>query len=180
MRAMDLARAVRFGAVERDQQVTIEPAEYVEAAVDGPELIEGLGEHRMQQPRRGRVEHVADVIVTGDLADAEQAGGVGEPMALLELALMGQEGRALHEEHREGGHAEVAHAIGRVDAAALVRKPVQAAAQRSEQGIERAHAHYESHFERLANPLFAPGERFVPTVAFETHTQWPRPRRTRV
>src|SRR5690242_12121052 len=90
-------------------------------------------------------------------------------MALLELALMGQEGRALHEEHREGGHAEVAHAIGRVDAAALVRKPVQAAAQRSEQGIERAHAHYESHFERLANPRFAPGERFVPTVAFETH-----------
>jgi hypothetical protein len=50
-------------------------------------------------------------------------------MASLELALMRQEGRALHEEHRERRHADVAHRIGRVDATALVREPVQAAAQ---------------------------------------------------
>jgi hypothetical protein len=94
-----------------------------------PDLIDRLGEHRMQQDRRGRVEHVSDVIVAGDLGDTEQAGAIGVPMAFLELALVGQEGRALHEEHRERRHAEVAHGIGRVDAAALVREPVQAASQ---------------------------------------------------
>jgi len=129
MAAMDLARAMILGAVKRDQQVTVEPAEHIEAAVDAPDLIDGFSEHRMQQVRRGRVEHAADVIVAGDLGDAEQAGAVGAPVACLELALVGQEGRALHEEHREGCHADVAHRIGRVAAAALVREPVQAASQ---------------------------------------------------
>ena len=125
--AMDLARALILGAVERDQHAPVEPAEHVQAAVDVADLIDRLREHRMQQHRRDRVEHVSDVIVTGDLGDTEQARAVGVPMACLELPLMGQEGRALHEEHREGRHADVAHGVGRVDAAALVRKPVQAA-----------------------------------------------------
>jgi len=126
---MDLARAVILGAVERDQQVTVEPAEHVEAAVDAPDLLDGFSEDRMQQSRRGRVEHVSDVIVAGDFGDAEQAGAIGAPLTCLELALVSQEGRALHKEHREGRHADIAHGIGRVDAAALVRKPVQAASQ---------------------------------------------------
>jgi hypothetical protein len=50
-------------------------------------------------------------------------------MSCLELSLMGQERRALHEEHREGRHADVGHAIGRVRTSALVRQPVQAASQ---------------------------------------------------
>ena len=52
----------------------------------------------MQQGRRGRVEHVADVIVTRDFRDAEQAGAVGAPVTCLQLALVVQEGRAFHEE----------------------------------------------------------------------------------
>src|SRR3954454_11888077 len=72
MRAMDLARAMIFGAVERDQHVPVEPAEQVETTIDLPDLIERRGEHRVQQSRRGRVEHVTDVIVTGDPGEAEQ------------------------------------------------------------------------------------------------------------
>ena len=72
--------------------------------------------------RCGRIEHVADVVVGGDFGDTEEAGAVGAAVALLKLALMRQKRRALHEEHREGCHADVAHAIGRVHAAALVRE----------------------------------------------------------
>ena len=61
-----------------------------------------------------------------DFADAEQAGAVGAAVPRLKLALMRQKGRTLHEKHREGRHADVAHAIGRVDPAPLVWKPVQA------------------------------------------------------
>jgi hypothetical protein len=126
---MDLPRTVILGAVQRDQHAPIEPAEHVEAAVKSPKLIDGFGENRMQQLRGGRVEHVPDVIVAGDFSDAEKAGTVGAAVAFLELPLMGQERRALHEKHREGRHSDVAHPVGRVDAPALVRKPVQAASQ---------------------------------------------------
>jgi heptaprenylglyceryl phosphate synthase len=88
-----------LGAVEREQHAPAEPAEHVQTATGLPELIDGGGKHRVQQSRRGRVEHVADVIVTGDRGDAEQAVAIGVAMAGLELALMRQEGRALQEEH---------------------------------------------------------------------------------
>src|SRR5271157_5296482 len=127
--AMDLPRGVILRAVERDQHAPAEPAEHVEAAVDSPELIDGFSEYRMQQRRGGRIQHIPNVIVAGDFGDAEQAGAVGAAMPLLELPLMCQERRALHEKHREGRHSDVAHAIGRVHAQALVRKPVQAAPQ---------------------------------------------------
>src|SRR5271163_2934920 len=127
--AMDLPRTVILAAIQRDQHPPIEPAEHVEAAVDLPELLDGFGEHRTQQRRRGRIEHVADVVVGGDFGDTEKAGAVGSAVAFLQLALMRQERRALHEEHREGRHADVADAVGRVHAVALVREPVQAPSQ---------------------------------------------------
>jgi hypothetical protein len=69
------------------------------------------------------------VVVGGDFGDAEQAGAIGAAMPFLELPLMRQERRALHEKHRERRHSDVAHAVGCVHAATLVRKPVQAASQ---------------------------------------------------
>src|SRR4051812_10755145 len=81
-----------LGAVERDQHALAKPAEHVKATIDLTDLIDGGREYRVQQIRRGRVEHVADVIVAGDPGDAEQTGAVGIPMAGLELALMRQEG----------------------------------------------------------------------------------------
>ncbi len=141
-------------AIERDQHAPIEPAEHVEAAVNQPKLIEGFSEHRVQQGRRGWVEHVTDVIVGGNFGDAEQAAAVGAAMTRLEVALMGQKRRALHEKHREGRHSDVTHAIGRVQAKTLVGKPVQAASQESEQRIERSHTHHESQYGVFVNPLF--------------------------
>jgi hypothetical protein len=129
IRAMDLPRAIILGAVERDQHVPAEPTEHVKPAIDLPELLDGFGKYRMQKCWRGRVEHGADVVVGGDFGDAEQAGAVGAAMAFLEVPLMRQKRRALHEKHREGRHADVGHGIGRVRAETLVRKPVQTASQ---------------------------------------------------
>ncbi|HEV7880541.1 hypothetical protein [Bradyrhizobium sp.] len=140
--------------LERDQHASVEAAKHAEA-VDALQLIHGFAEQRMQQHRRDRVEHVANMVVTRDFGDAKQTGAVGAAMAFFELPLMRQERRALHEEHGKGRHSDVAHAVGRVDAAALVREPVQAAAQRPKQGTERTHACQESHSGVLANPFSA-------------------------
>jgi hypothetical protein len=102
--------------------------EYLTGA-DLPELLDGFGEHRTQQRRRSRIAHVADVVVGGDFGDTEKAGAVGAAVPFLELALMRQERRTLHEEQRDGRHADVADAVGRVHAAALVREPLQAPSQ---------------------------------------------------
>jgi len=45
----------------------------------------------MQQRRRGRVKHIANVVVGGDFGDAEQAGAIGAAMPFLELPLMRQQ-----------------------------------------------------------------------------------------
>jgi hypothetical protein len=50
---MDLPRAIILRAVEHDQQVPIEAAERVKAAIDVPKLLDGFGEYRMEQGRRG-------------------------------------------------------------------------------------------------------------------------------
>jgi hypothetical protein len=80
---------------------------------------EGLPHRRLTQQRlhafetglqqRGvrLVEKIADVIVGGNTADAEQGLAVGAAMAFLEAALIGQKRRALHEEHRERRKTEI-------------------------------------------------------------------------
>ena len=45
--------------------------------------------HRTQQRRRGRIEHVADVVVGGDFGDTEKRlAQLERPVAFLQLALM--------------------------------------------------------------------------------------------
>ncbi len=149
---MDLLGIMILGAIERDQHASAKAAEPVQSTVDPPELLDGFGEDRVQQVWGGWVEQIADVIVVGDFVDAEQAGAVGSAVALREVSLMRQKGWALHEEHRERRHADVAHSIGRVDASPLVRQSVQAAAQRFEQGLEQTHDSHESDFWVPANP----------------------------
>ena len=111
-------------AVERDQHAAFEAAEHLQTAVDLAELLDRFGEGGMQQVGGGWVEQVTNVIVTGDFGDAKQAGAVRAAVALLEMSLMRQERRALHEEHRKRRHTDVAYVIGRVDTSALVRKPL--------------------------------------------------------
>src|SRR5215470_18665483 len=76
-------------------------------------------------------------------------------MCVLELLLMIQERWALHEERRERRHPEVDHAIGRIRAATLVRKPFQASSQRVQQGRKDRHPLLESDSLPVANPLCA-------------------------
>ena len=121
VQALDLPRTIILRAVERDQHVPVEAAEHVKAAIDLLKLIDSFGEYRMQQRRGGRVEHVPDVIVGGDFGDAEQAGAVGAAVVFLELPLMGQERRALHEKHREHRHSDVTHATS--DTAGRISQP---------------------------------------------------------
>src|SRR3954453_3344157 len=133
MLTMDLPRAMVLGAVKRDQHVSAKATEHVEATANALKVPDGCGEHRKQQRRGGWIEQVANMIFAGYFGYAEQAGAVGAAMARLEVPLVGKERRALHEEHREGRHADVGHAVDRVHAPALVREPVQATSQRSQQ-----------------------------------------------
>jgi uncharacterized protein YfdQ (DUF2303 family) len=82
---------VILGAVKRDQHVSAEATEHVEATANALELLDGRGEHRKQQRRGCWIEQVANMIVAGDFGDTEQAGAVGAAMALLEVPLVGQE-----------------------------------------------------------------------------------------
>src|ERR1700759_22079 len=167
-------------AVERDQHPSVEAVEHLQSAIDPLKLIDGFSEYRTQQQRRGRIEHVPNMIVAGDFSDAEQTGAVGAAMPLLEPPLMCQERRALHEKHREGRHSDVAHAKGRIHATPLVRKPVQAASQRPKQGIEQTHAPDESHSRVLANPLFWCGQTFHPNCCIRDSPPLPRQRLNRI
>src|SRR3954466_1500889 len=91
-----------------------------------------------------RIEHVADVVVGGNAADAEQGLAVRAAVAGLKLALMIQEGRALGEEHRQGGQADVGHGILAVGSRALVREPLTAAPHDAQQAVEHLHPDLES------------------------------------
>jgi hypothetical protein len=91
----------------------------------------------------------------GDLRHSEQGLAIRAPMTILELLLMIQEGRALHEERRERGHPEVDHSVDRVRAATLVGKPFQASSQRVQEGRQNAHPLLESDTFPPANPFCA-------------------------
>src|SRR4051812_12337798 len=65
-------------------------------------------------------------------------------VAGLKLALMIQEGRALSEEHRQGGQADVGHGILAVGSRALVREPLTAAPHDAQQAVEHLHPDLES------------------------------------
>ena len=106
VRAVNLLGAMILGAVQRDQQVPAEAAHRVEAA----RLLEfghDVGEHRVEVGRRDGIEHGADLIVTWNLIDAEQCLAVRATLTGLQIPLMRQEGRVLHEKGRERGEREV-------------------------------------------------------------------------
>ena len=79
-------------------------------------------------PEINRIEHVATVIAGWNFGDPEQTVGSGAAIPFLELPLLSQERRALHEKHSEGRHSSVGYAVGSVHATTLVWKPVQAIA----------------------------------------------------
>jgi hypothetical protein len=106
-RAMNLARAVVFGAVQHDQYP---PTEALER---GQHLrrLDRLDEQRIEGRGRGAIQHLADVIVAGDGGHGEQGLAVRTALPLRQGALMGQERRTAHEEERERGQADIGHRV---------------------------------------------------------------------
>ncbi|MEA2790654.1 MAG: hypothetical protein QOG73_3060, partial [Acetobacteraceae bacterium] len=90
------------------------------------------------------IEHGAGLIVARDFAYAEQRLAVRTTLAGFQIPLMGQEGRALHEERGEGGEREIGHAVGRVLAAPPVGQRFAVAAQSGEEAIQDRHQELES------------------------------------
>jgi hypothetical protein len=155
MSTMDGLGTEIFGAIQGNQHVASEPAESVQAARHPFQRRNRIGKHRMKSFRLGRIEHVANMIVAGNLGDREQARAVRASMPKLEPPLMRKKRRALHEKHRERRHPDVAHSIGRIDPATLVRKAIQASSQRTEEGFKGPHPLTESDSRRFENPLSA-------------------------
>jgi len=107
-RAMDLARAMVFGAIQRDQGPSAQALERGEH----PRRLDCLDEQPIEGRRRGAIQYLADVIVAGDGGDAEQGLAVRAALSLRQDALMRQERRAAHEEQRERRQADIRHRVG--------------------------------------------------------------------
>jgi hypothetical protein len=91
-----------------------------------------------------RIELRAYLTVTRDFADPEQGLTVRTALTGLQMALMRQKGRALHEEGRERGKGEIRHVIGRVLASPLVGQRPAATAKGIEKAVLKRHRPVES------------------------------------
>jgi len=75
VRAVDFVRTMEFGAIQRDQDESIEAAHGFETAA----LLKfghDIGEHRVKHDRFDGIEFSADLTVAGDLSHAEQCFAV--------------------------------------------------------------------------------------------------------
>ena len=69
------------------------------------------------------------MVVARDAGEPEQGVRVGPRAALGQRALVRQERRRLHEEHRQRRHADVGHRVAPVAAPARIRHPGEALPQ---------------------------------------------------
>ena len=120
-RAAQIPAGEELGAVQRDQKTPVEPAKSRQPTALR-QRSERIGEQGKQMIRADRIEHLADVIVGRDLVHAEQRPAVRPVAAVLQRALMSQEGRALHEKHRERRQPYIGHGIAAVVSRAFVGK----------------------------------------------------------
>ena len=136
--AADLARPEELGAVQGDQRAAVQAAHGREAAArveipgEGVELV-------VEVRRRHAVEQLPDVVVARDARQAEQRVRVRARAALGQRALVRQERRRLHEEHRQRRHADVGHGVAPVAAAAGIRHAREARPQPVEMAPEALH-----------------------------------------
>jgi hypothetical protein len=141
-----------FGAVQRDQRVPTQAAHGVQTA-GLFQFGDDVGEHGVKMRWLDRVEHIADMIVAGALVDTEQRLAVRATLGGLQISLMRQEGRALHEEGGEGGEGEIRHRIGRVLPAPRIGQGLAITAQRGEESIQDGHGKLESRIMAERNRL---------------------------
>jgi hypothetical protein len=78
---------------------------------------------------RDRVEGFADVIITRNSLQMEQALGIALALSLLHGFLVGEKGRTLGEEHRKGRQPNVRHRIFGIVAGAAIGKGAHGLAQ---------------------------------------------------
>jgi len=100
----------------------------------------------MEQGRFGGIELRTYLAVARDLPHPEQCLTVRPALTSLQMALMRQKGRALHEERRERGEGKIGHVVGRVQALPLVGQQPTATAQGIEKAILDWHTRVESQF----------------------------------
>jgi len=149
--AMNLVRHVIFGAVQSDQHMIPKPAKVLQAA-GTLQFGHHLGEHRMEVVGTDRVEQRPDLVVAGDLVQAEQRLASRAPLSLLQTTLMGQKRRALQEEQGERRQADVRHRGAHIASLPEVRQRVAAPAQCPDETIQEFHASEKSLFRRYGNP----------------------------
>src|ERR1700679_2968789 len=104
---MDFTRAKALGSIQRDQRASTQTLEWREYAV----CLDRFEKQRIERGWRGAVEHLADIDVSRYRRHAEQALAIRPPVSLRQPALMGQEGGASHEKHRERREADVGHRV---------------------------------------------------------------------
>ena len=121
-----------LGAVQVQAAHGREAAARVEIPGEGVELV-------VEVRRRHAVEQLPDVVVAGDARQAEQRVRVRARAALGQRALVRQERRRLHEEHRQRRHADVGHGVAPVAAAAGIRHAREARPQPVEMAPEALH-----------------------------------------
>ena len=145
MRAAELLRTEIFRSIPGDQGPSAKPAKSLAHWRLGEQLLEAR-ETGLQQRRVRRVQHVADIIVGGNLLDPEQRLAVRTTVPFLQCALKRQEGRTLHEKHREGGEAKISHRNIASTPLPGVRKRRTNSAQIRQKGRQKPHPHPESLF----------------------------------
>lgn len=85
--------------IERDQEGIVDRTKCVEQAL-AVQIAPDLGHEREQPLRRHRIAHVANLVVAGDVMDAEQRGGVVLAQQLLHPNLAVEKRWTLREENR--------------------------------------------------------------------------------
>ena len=156
-RTMQLGGAVIFGAVERDQHVIAQPAEGREPAAS-LQHFEPAGKQRMEALRFHRVQHIPNMVVARNPLHPKQRLAVRAtmPVPVRQMPLMGQERRALHEEHRKRRHADIGHEVLNVFPAPLVRQTRTGLPKCRYEVFGRSHTALESDSSPPANCQNAP------------------------
>ena len=164
-----LARHVIFRAVQGDQHMIPKLAKVLQAT--GPlQFRHHLGEDRMEVVGTGRVQQRPDMVVAGDLVQAEQRLAIRPALSLLQTTLMRQKGRALHEEQGKRRQADVRHRVARITSLPEVRQRLTAPAQRRDETIQNFHDPEKTDFRRRGNPPKAPRSNFPPAGGALDHS----------
>ena len=125
--AMHLGRAMKLGAVQRDQASLAQPAKRFQSSRLFSQHRQCRIKRTVERLRRNPVQALANVVVAWNPSDSEQRGRTAVA-AFSHSPLVRQKRRRLHEEHRKCRHGNVAEAILRVPTAARIRQLFDASA----------------------------------------------------